>query len=230
MVLSASIFSAGPLLHLWVAERFCNICGISNKEVLREIIVGTEFPDIRYLTHDLRSLTHPVVSDIKEIYQSKTPFEAGMNLHAWLDVIREKFISKEIYNEVASYAKGFSATLLKFIEEEILSDFYDGRSWSFCFDNVLPEELKFAKAETILQWHKIIQWSMAVRISNLLWFQSFRGGAFEVSANNLYNWAYLLPKLSQKPIFQDHMHLLLSYIEKELQTFPAPILFSNYKK
>ena len=53
----STLFAAGPMLHLWVAERFCEICNISNKDVLQGIIVGAEFPDIRYMTHDPRTLT-----------------------------------------------------------------------------------------------------------------------------------------------------------------------------
>ena len=138
---------------------------------------------------------HPTVYDINEIYQSKTPFEAGVKLHVWLDNIREKFIPQEGYDEVTPHAEGFSATLLKFIEEKILSDFYDGRAWSFYFDKVLPEELSFTKEESVSKWHGIIQWTMWVRPSNLLWAQSYRGPLFGVSANTLYNWSYLLPPI-----------------------------------
>lgn len=211
------LFSAGPVLHLWTAERFCEINEIRNEGILKGIIVGTEFPDIRYITHAPRELTHPVILDIGEISQSTTPFETGMKLHAWLDLVRENFIPQEVYDAVAPHAEGFSATLLKFIEEEILADFYDGRQWSSYFDNVLPEELAFASVETVFKWHGIIQWTMAVRPSWLLWAQSYRGPAFGVSADALYNWSYLLPELRRKPIFQQYMQALLTHIEAELQ-------------
>ena len=228
IVSSSTLFAGAPILHLWMAERFCEICNISNKDVLQEIIVGAEFPDIRYITHDQRSLTHPTVSDIKEVYQSKTPFELGMKLHVWLDDIREKFIPQEVYDEVSPYAEGFSAMLLKFIEEEILADFYDGRAWSCYFDKVLPEELSFTKEEYVYKWHKMIQWTMSVRPSNLFWVQSYRGSVFGISANTLYNWSYLLPELKNKLIFQQYMHSLLTHIEDELLKYPAPSLFSEY--
>ncbi len=50
-----------------------------------------------------------------------------MKLHVWVDVMRENFIASKVYDAVAPHAEQFSATLLKFIEEEILADFYDGR-------------------------------------------------------------------------------------------------------
>src|SRR5580700_4486111 len=126
---TALLYSAGPMLHLWVAERFCEMYDITDQDTLRGIIVGTEFPDIRYMTHQPRDLTHPDVSGIKEVCESNTPFEMGMKLHVWLDTVREQFIPQEIYDAVAPDAEGFSATLLKMIEEEMLADLYDGRKW-----------------------------------------------------------------------------------------------------
>ena len=217
LVASTSLFSAGPVLHLWVAERFCEINGITDKDTLKEIIVGTEFPDIRYITHGPRELTHPMISDLKEVYQSATPFVTGMKLHAWLDITRENFISQEVYAAIAAHSEGFSETLLKFTEEEMLADFYDGRQWSSHFDKALPEELAFAPEETVVKWHGFVQWSMAARPSWLLWAQSYRGPAFGISASTLYNWSYLIPKLKGEQIFQDHLHTLMAHIETELQ-------------
>jgi len=219
---SAPLFSAGPILHLWVAQRLCEINKITDPDTLQGIIVGTEFPDIRYISHMPRSLTHPTITDLNEVYRSDTPFELGMKLHAWLDLLREDFITPEVYDAAASDSEGLSATLLKFIEEEILADFYDGRPWSYCFDKTLPEELFFTHEQLIFKWHGMIQWAMSVRPSWLLWAQSFRGPAFGASARTLYNWSYRLPELKRKEVFQHHLHTLLSFIETELEKHPAP--------
>jgi hypothetical protein len=210
---------------LWVAERYCEIRGITNPDVLHGIIVGSEFPDIRYITHAPRELTHPLVLDIREIEQSATPFEAGMKLHAWLDLKRENFIRKEVYAAITPFEEGHPATLLKLVEEEILSDFYDGRRWSVYFDKVLPEERVFAQENDICKWHGVIQWMMSVRPSWLIWCQSFQGPAFGASANTLYTWSYLLPELKQNPILQDHLHDFLAYIEAEIFTISSKNTF-----
>lgn len=216
LLTSTFLHSAGPILHLWTAERFCEIYGITDEETLREIIVGTELPDIRYITHQPRKFTHPDVQDLSDVCASKTPFELGMKLHVWLDQARESFIPKEVYDAVAPHAEGFSATLLKFIEEEILADFYDGRRWSCYFDQTFPTELLFADEASVRKWHTTIQWTMSARPSWLLWAQSYRGPAFGVSASTLYNWSYLLPKQAKNPLFQDYMRALLAHIEEHL--------------
>jgi hypothetical protein len=213
----AQLFSAGPMTHLWVAQRYCEMCEISDHGILQGIIIGTEFPDIRYITLESRDLTHPVITDLKEVSQSKTPFEIGVKLHAWLDYVREQFITQEVYEAVAPYAEGKSATLLKFIEEEILADFYDGRQWSCYFNDILEEELAFAPQDVIFKWHGMIQWTMSLRPSWLLWGQSYRGPAFGMPTPILYNWCYLLPELKEKPIFKNHLYALLDYIEGELR-------------
>ncbi len=212
-----SLFSAGPIVHLWVAERFCEIYSITDRSNIKEIIVGSEFPDIRYITRDSRSCTHPDTLDIQEVLQGRTPFEVGMKLHSWVDVMREKFISSQVYEAIAPYAEGFPATLLKFIEEEIIADFYDGRQWSFCLDEVLPEELKFTNREMICKWHGMVKWAIFVRPSWLLWGQSYRGSAFGVPINTLYNWSHLLPQLKCTLVFRHHLYSLLSHLEEELK-------------
>jgi hypothetical protein len=217
LLLCSSLFSAAPILHLWTADRFCEISGITDADTVRGVIVGTEFPDIRYLTRAERDLTHPVIIDIAEVYHSKTPFEMGMKLHAWLDIVRENFIRKEVYDAIEPFAEGHPATLLKFIEDEMLADFYDGRPFSCCFDKLLPEELLFAGEEVVTKWHQTIQWTMSARPSWLLWAQSYRGPAFGLSAATLYNWSYLIPELKQQLIFKVHLYTLLDYIEKQIK-------------
>jgi hypothetical protein len=216
---SSALFSAGPMFHLWVAEKFCEIHNIDDIEVVKEIIIGTEFPDIRYIIPIPRASTHARISDIREVYQSKTPFECGMKIHAWLDIVRESLVDKSIYAAVVSYSEGQSPTFIKLIEDEMLADFYDGQRWAFCFDRVLEEELAYTTEEAICKWHKFIQLNLSFRSSWLLWAQSYRGPAFGVSKKTLYDWSFVLPELKDSLIFRKHLYALLGHIERELQRY-----------
>ncbi|NGX60142.1 MAG: hypothetical protein KR126chlam3_01308 [Chlamydiae bacterium] len=225
----SSLFSAGPILHLWVAERFCEIYGIDDPDVLQGIFIGSEYPDIRYIVNFPRNLTHPTVVNFQEVTQSANPFELGMKLHSWLDFTRENFIDQTIYTVISSYEDHHAATLLKFIEEEILADFYDGRKWSFIFDKVMPEELIITPEEAVLKWHGMIQWTMSFRPSWLLWAQSYRGNAFGLSTETLYNWSYLIPELKQKPLFQNYLNALLEHLEAQLSEYESlDFIFNNH--
>lgn len=118
---------------------------------------------------------------------------------------------------MAGYSDGYSATFLKFLEEEILSDFYDARKWSFCFATPLAEELQAASYESVTKWHEMLKWAFAARPSVLLWAQSYRGAAFEVPSAVLYRWSYLLQELKEHPLFREYCMSLLELIERELK-------------
>lgn len=213
------LFSAGPVLHLWVAEKFCEIFSITGEDAVK-IIIGTEFPDIRYLAHLPREATHPNIISFKEVIQSATPFECGMKLHAWLDIVRENFVLKaNIYEEVLPYSEELKTTFLKCIEDEILSDYYDGMRWVKHFDIALPEEMGFAQREVVMKWHDFIQASLMMRPSWYLWGQSFIGPAFGASAETLFLWSFLLPQLKEKFVFRMYLNSLCEHIEDQMQKF-----------
>lgn len=214
--LCAKGFSAGPLLHIWTAERFCSLYHIPPDQVI-DLLVGTEFPDIRYITALSRESTHPHVTCIQNVSDTQSHFRKGVKLHAWLDKIRESFIPDEIYQAIAVYSEGYCSTFLKFLEEEILSDFYDARRWSFCFACPLEEELELARYESVTKWHEMLKWAFAASPSMLLWAQSYRGSAFGVPSGILYRWSFLLPELKEDPLFREYCMKLLEHIETELK-------------
>lgn len=74
----AYLHSAGPLAHLWAAQCFCRIHGIEDQKVVEQIILGTEFPDIRYITTLVgRDQTHPKVPGISDVLKTQTTFLVG---------------------------------------------------------------------------------------------------------------------------------------------------------
>ena len=97
-----------------------------------------------------------------------------MKLHAFVDIVREEFVeSTGIYAYVIPYAQRYPATLLKFIEEEILADRFDERRYSYCLDWIIEEELQFGLTEDVVDyWHSRLRYTMNARPSWLLWFAS----------------------------------------------------------
>lgn len=70
------------------------------EEGTEAFLVGTLFPDIRYITHFPREKTHFNVNSLKEVGETSSPFDAGMKFHAWVDRVREEFvISSGIYKK-----------------------------------------------------------------------------------------------------------------------------------
>lgn len=80
---------AGPITHLVltqkVYERF-----FSQKD-RGAFVVGTSFPDIRYLGVIEREKTHRPRVTLKQVLEAES-FEAGVQFHVLVDVVRERFM------------------------------------------------------------------------------------------------------------------------------------------
>lgn len=212
-------YAAGPMTHLYLAEKYCDKHNIQDEKDRRDFFVGALFPDIRYIADIERESTHPITNEIQEVAATPTLFEAGMRFHVWVDIKREQFVEESgIYNIVIPFAEDHQTTLLKFIEEEILADQYNGLRWFGCFDGILAEEESFAIAqERIEKWHSLVQYSMQYRPSWLLWGNShLKKALFGLSNNTIYEWSYLLPVFARQPFFQRHMQDLLAHLEVQL--------------
>lgn len=223
-----TLFAAGPMTHLYFAEKWAEQNPIASDEALRDFILGNLFPDIRYIANIPREWTHADVYSIDEVGASSTPFEGGMKLHAFVDMVREEFVERTgIYAYVIPYAEGYPATLLKFIEEEILADRFDGRRYSYCLDWIIEDEMRLGLTEDVVDhWHSRLRYCMNARPSWLLWFASGKSH-FGLPASVIYNWSYLLPKLAQESVFQRHVEEMLRHVETAIRgDYSIPIFTS----
>lgn len=146
---------AAPITHIVLTEKVYNLY-FSHLD-RKKFFVGTSFPDIRYLGVIDREKTHLSLSSMQEIAQ-KDSFTAGMCFHAYLDIVREKFIvSRDLYSLVPE--SPFITQAVKFLEDMV---FYDRvRGWEVIrsyFDDVLTEEIAFGVSmQNVHRWHKVLQ-------------------------------------------------------------------------
>ncbi|RJR26472.1 hypothetical protein C4561_04950 [candidate division WWE3 bacterium] len=152
---------AAPITHIVLFEKIYN-SQFSDKDRLH-FIVGTSFPDIRYLGKIDRSKTHFPDVSMQDIMGSD-PFKAGLKFHSFVDRVRENFLlSRNIY-EFCPKSKYITQSV-KFLEDIVLySKVNDWDSYKSMLDNVLEEELSFGLSEEhISHWHKILQTYFAVQ-------------------------------------------------------------------
>jgi len=208
----SSLYGAGPITHLFLGEEYCRIFRIEEETHQRDFLLGTSFPDIRYITHLPRERTHFNIQSLNEVTGSSSYFIAGMKFHAWVDEVREAFVvASGIYEKIEPYADGRKATLLKFIEEQIID--YDGRKWGHIFGEVLEEEKTFASEEQIQKWHTIAWGALYMRPSWPIWGYSWmKSPLFGVSDGMLCRWSYLLTEYAKDPEFQGYVEDLLKHI------------------
>src|SRR3989344_7889748 len=145
---------AAPITHIVLAEKvFSNQFQNLSKD---KFLVGTSFPDIRYLRVIKREHTHSR-NTLSEIKKSES-FEAGRQFHCLVDTARENYMQKnDVYSLIP--ASKLITQSLKLFEDEL---FYEKLSnWSQIinyFDDVVSEELAYPiQKEDILKWHKLLQ-------------------------------------------------------------------------
>ncbi len=146
---------AGPITHIVLTEK------IFKKELMNfnveDFIVGTSFPDIRYLGTISREKTHLDITKIGEL-EGNNSFSAGMKFHSLVDKIRENFVlSRNIYSYCPK--SEYITQALKFAEDKMLYEkIADWTNYQKCFDNILPKELESgAGEETISRWHSFLK-------------------------------------------------------------------------
>lgn len=148
---------AAPIAHI-----FCALSLLSSNAIdidnITDFIVGTSFPDIRYLGVIEREATHAHNVTWNDVTNAPTSFEKGRLLHCLLDEVREAFVVKHNLYEFIPDSP-FPTQILKLYEDIILYEMI--KNWadiSTCFDTILPEECAYGiKNNDIKTWHKLLK-------------------------------------------------------------------------
>lgn len=147
---------AAPVAHIWLA--LVVLAGpLHNKFEQAPFIVGTSFPDIRYLKCVQREETHRKNVTWQAIAQEEDAFRAGVLFHCFVDEVREKYIVKnKIYEKLPSFK--FISQTLKIAEDEWLRSTIQTHSYSSYFDTIFEgERLYGISDENIEQWHTFLR-------------------------------------------------------------------------
>lgn len=125
----------------------------------KEFIVGASFPDIRYLGVIDRRKTHNPHPTWSRVVKEKSSFKAGMEFHALVDVVHDRYMAKnKIYSLLPNECQD-SPYYLKFFEDMIVySKVSRWHEIAGYFDMVLNEELAVVRdKEAIELWHNNIK-------------------------------------------------------------------------
>jgi|SRR5581483_6677611 len=147
---------AAPIAHIFLAVQMLAglFYGLFDE---KEFIIGTSFPDIRYLKVISREETHATNITLHDIMQEKDSFKAGMLFHAFVDEQREKYIVEQGFYEKLSDFK-FVTQSLKFAEDEILRSLFDAAAYCAYFNIILKQEKAYNIAvKDIKRWHMFLK-------------------------------------------------------------------------
>ncbi len=147
---------AAPIAHIFLAVQMLlgPFKGLFNEI---EFIIGTSFPDIRYLKVVERTETHFFNVTLYDILQEKDSFKAGMMFHSFVDEQREAYIVKHNFYEIIPNFR-FRTQALKFAEDEILKGMFDISRYSVYFNEILDQEKSWNIDEIhIKNWHLFLK-------------------------------------------------------------------------
>jgi len=147
---------AAPIAHIFLALQMLSgpFKGLFNE---KEFLVGTSFPDIRYLKVIEREKTHFSRVALTDIIREKDSFRAGVLFHSFVDEKREEYVVKNgFYEKIPDFK--FSSQSLKFAEDVILKNHFDITPYIAYFDGILEQETQCnIAAEHIKSWHFFLQ-------------------------------------------------------------------------
>lgn len=145
---------AAPATHIVIAEKLFEKY-FSNKDKGR-FMVGTSFPDIRYLGVIDREKTHYEKMGLSDVIMSES-FESGVKFHSLVDQVREKYVV-----EVGMYdffvESPYKTQAMKLFEDGVLMNKLSNREeTSKYFQQIYMEEIEYGIGEQeIKKWHDML--------------------------------------------------------------------------
>lgn len=145
-----------PATHVLIAEKsFKPHFSHLDKQAF---LIGTCFPDIRYLAQIDRKLTHFNSLSLAEI-QLQPAFQAGVQFHSLTDAAWNAYVHKHkarLFTVIPHNRAMFHT--LKILQDKYLYPQFEGWSqMAALFDLILPEERNFGIPENTLRaWHTVL--------------------------------------------------------------------------
>ncbi|MEX0940078.1 MAG: hypothetical protein WDZ41_01860 [Candidatus Babeliales bacterium] len=211
---------AGPITHILLALKLFNIGMLDSNTVdIKQFLVGTSFPDIRYLGVIERHKTHPAKISWNEIKNEQSSFTAGLKFHALIDQIREEFMIKN--NAYELFDKNpLLSQCLKLTEDKFLyNKLNDWQLIASLFDDILKEELAFdITKKDIEKWHLILKWYFSQPIKEDILVQVLQKFLPSISskANQLSTLAH---KIEHNKTFEQLTYLFYDSFQDLLKNY-----------
>ncbi len=162
---------AAPVGHIVCALALLN-SGTVDIADRAAFLVGTNFPDIRYISDIRRSTTHRTEGEgLRHVLEAETSFEAGRRFHVFVDRERERHMrDQDAYRFVKNGP--LKTQMLKIVEDHIMFDklknVFDGNE---IFKNIYDEERSYSVTEKELKtWHSML----ITYLDQSHWFSLFR--------------------------------------------------------
>jgi hypothetical protein len=212
-------------MHIYWAQKWA-IKARYAPDTLPEFIRGTLFPDIRYLKVLKREDTHEKNPHLKDLIESKaSPFIKGMKLHAYIDVVRERFVVQyKIYKHLSKISRKYHATFLKLVEDQIIWDKINHSQAITMLETLDDQERKWGVSEKdLLKWHFWLTNYLLTPPSDLLsLFAVMKKNFLSIPAKEIEKWPAMIESLAQNPIFKSYMKAMEKHFDEKFEAAFSP--------
>ena len=213
-------FAAAPVTHVVLAEKWMKASCQYTETQKKSCIVGTLFPDIRYIAQIERKKTHDTGVTLAELRSEKSAFLCGKKLHSYIDEERAKFIqSRGLYDILATrfrVPKEHIHSFLKFLEDELLYNKLNTERTCGALLSIDAEE-KASQVELpiLKKWHIVLGLYFMQRPSQTFAdLAILKRGNFGVPAELCAHWSILIPLLAKEEFFQSYSKELVHHFEQ----------------
>jgi len=146
---------AAPISHVFLAIQVLS-GPLAHKFNEQEFIIGTSFPDIRYLRCIERGETHFSGVTLQDVANEPCSFKAGMLFHSLVDEVREHYMhSNGFYEQLPSFR--LISQSMKLAEDMIVLSLFDARQYRKYFDVILDKERAYVGVDDIKTWHNFLK-------------------------------------------------------------------------
>jgi len=218
--LSSPLVAAGPIMHAYLGLKWLEYFAPEYDEAAKQkFILGTLFPDIRYIGNISRNQTHPKRVSLTSILKTKSPFEQGMQFHSYVDNVRFHFLKHHKINEqLNKLPNNHKSIFIKLAEDQML---FDKNSW-FTIKKYLvspcEEEENFElSSATVTKWHLGLTFYFSALPSTLLsQISLFDKGILMLDAKTVSDWSQRLKIYEKDKTFNQYVNDLMQHFDKQL--------------
>jgi len=212
-LLSFELFAAAPAMHVTLGGKWlATFAPEYTEEEKKLFLLGTVFPDIRYLGVIKREQTHYKGMTLAKVYAAKSPFNRGMLFHSYVDEFRERCVRKSgIEKALSEVPRRQQGTFLKLLEDQILHSTYKWSEFKKFLITIPDDEKAFGlEMSALTQWHTGLSLYFATTPSNILQqVGMFEQSILTLDATTIKAWGLLLPKYAADPQMKKHVEELL---------------------
>lgn len=222
--IAAPLSAAGPITHAYLAKQFFHLKPTYSESDRTAFLIGTLFPDIRYLGCVERCETHYPTMPLQEVLKEPSPFLAGVKFHSFVDNERIRFLTLNKLDAKLSRAlprriRNFSF-FLKLIEDEILFSTNDWAPITNALTSLHPAETESnIPLPHLLKWHNLLSLAFMNPPSNLLFFFHRAGFSSYPSFDRktIAEWDDIILETAASKLYQDYVRQMLSFFDAQMR-------------